>query len=177
MSGKHDKKRKKARDRADAKRRSDTKERSDAKDTGEANGRADAKQAERDEGPRAGARSVRVRLGVARSPRKQRRPAPRRRRSCPTTRSSPERASTTTCVAEEAFELGLGPRVVPPHFGWSDPLDVPAPGPSVSGDVAEQIRALEARLDGLIRGARPNADASARGAEPSARRRLRTFRP
>jgi 1-acyl-sn-glycerol-3-phosphate acyltransferase len=63
-------------------------------------------------------------------------------------------------AAEEAFELGIG-RVVPPHFGWSDPLDVPAPGPSVSGDVAEQIRALEARLDGLIRGARPSSDAPA----------------
>jgi 1-acyl-sn-glycerol-3-phosphate acyltransferase len=60
--------------------------------------------------------------------------------------------------AEEAFELGIGSRVVPPHYGWSDPLDVPAPGPGVSGDVAEQIRALEARLDGLIRGARPTAD-------------------
>jgi 1-acyl-sn-glycerol-3-phosphate acyltransferase len=61
-------------------------------------------------------------------------------------------------AAEEAFELGLGARVVPPHFGWSDPLDAPAPGPSVSGDVAEQIRALEARLDGLIRGARPSVE-------------------
>ena len=66
--------------------------------------------------------------------------------------------------AEEAFELGIGSRVVPPHYGWSDPLDAPAPGPGVSGDVAEQIRALEARLDGLIRGARPTPE----GAAPSA---------
>jgi 1-acyl-sn-glycerol-3-phosphate acyltransferase len=61
-------------------------------------------------------------------------------------------------AAEEAFELGIGSRMVPPAYGWSDPLDVPAPGPTVSGDVAEQIRALEARLDGLIRGARPSAE-------------------
>jgi 1-acyl-sn-glycerol-3-phosphate acyltransferase len=69
--------------------------------------------------------------------------------------------------AEEAFELGIGTRIVPPHFGWSDPLDAPSPAPSVSGDVAEQIRALEARLDGLIRGARPNAEAPSRPAHES----------
>jgi 1-acyl-sn-glycerol-3-phosphate acyltransferase len=70
-----------------------------------------------------------------------------------------ERAGLAEDVAaEEAFELGIGSRVAPPHFGWSDPLDVPAPSPSVSGDVAEQIRALEARLDGLIRGARPGVE-------------------
>ncbi|HEX6764197.1 MAG TPA: lysophospholipid acyltransferase family protein, partial [Polyangiaceae bacterium] len=79
--------------------------------------------------------------------------------------------------AEEAFELGIGSRVIPPAFGWSDPLDVPAPTSSPSGDVAEQIRALEARLDGLIRGARPSQEAptisipvgsTERGAEPAA---------
>jgi 1-acyl-sn-glycerol-3-phosphate acyltransferase len=69
--------------------------------------------------------------------------------------------------AEEAFELGMASRMVPPHFGWTDPLDVPSPTPSPSGDVAEQIRALEARLDGLIRGARPSPDSPApSGVEP-----------
>jgi 1-acyl-sn-glycerol-3-phosphate acyltransferase len=63
--------------------------------------------------------------------------------------------------AEEAFELGIGSRVLPPAFGWSDPLDVPAPTPGPSGDVAEQIRVLEARLDGLIRGARPTPETPA----------------
>jgi 1-acyl-sn-glycerol-3-phosphate acyltransferase len=41
--------------------------------------------------------------------------------------------------------------MVPPHIGWSDPLDSMPPAPQSQGDVAEQIRALEARLDGLIR--------------------------
>jgi 1-acyl-sn-glycerol-3-phosphate acyltransferase len=54
-------------------------------------------------------------------------------------------------LLEEAPELGLGSRMVPPHIGWSDPLDSTAPSSSPRGDVAEQIRALEARLDGLIR--------------------------
>jgi 1-acyl-sn-glycerol-3-phosphate acyltransferase len=67
--------------------------------------------------------------------------------------------------AEEAFELGMGSRMIPPHYGWSDPLDAPAPGPGVSGDVAEQIRALEARLDGLIRGARPTPEGAAPAGE------------
>jgi 1-acyl-sn-glycerol-3-phosphate acyltransferase len=55
-------------------------------------------------------------------------------------------------LVEEAPELGLGSRMVPPHIGWTDPLDStpPASRPR-GGDVAEQIRALEARLDGLIR--------------------------
>ncbi|HEV8547799.1 MAG TPA: lysophospholipid acyltransferase family protein [Polyangiaceae bacterium] len=54
-------------------------------------------------------------------------------------------------LIEEAPELGLGARMVPPHVGWSDPLDSMPPASSQHGDVAEQIRALEARLDGLIR--------------------------
>lgn len=77
-------------------------------------------------------------------------------------------------AAEEAFELGLGTRVVPPVFGWSDPLDAPAPGPNVSGDVAEQIRALEARLDGLIRGARPSVDAPTPSDEQRPKERAET---
>ncbi|HEY3500347.1 MAG TPA: 1-acyl-sn-glycerol-3-phosphate acyltransferase [Polyangiaceae bacterium] len=54
-------------------------------------------------------------------------------------------------LIEEAPELGLGSRMVPPHVGWSDPLDSTPPASAPHGDVAEQIRALEARLDGLIR--------------------------
>ncbi len=54
-------------------------------------------------------------------------------------------------LLEEAPELGLGSRMVPPHIGWSDPLDSTPPAANPPGDVAEQIRALEARLDGLIR--------------------------
>jgi 1-acyl-sn-glycerol-3-phosphate acyltransferase len=54
-------------------------------------------------------------------------------------------------LAEEAPELGLGSRMVPPHIGWSDPLETAPPSARPHGDVAEQIRALEARLDGLIR--------------------------
>lgn len=54
-------------------------------------------------------------------------------------------------LLEEAPELGIGSRMVPPHVGWSDPLDSTPPPSAPRGDVAEQIRALEARLDGLIR--------------------------
>jgi len=146
VSGKKDKKRKKAKDR-------DAKDRVDAKDKSDATGRADAKD-------------VKEAKDRAKAPKSSR---PRRRKkAAEAAPPSAERTLVDTEVvgagisddvdAEEAFELGIGGRVVPPHFGWSDPLDVPAPVTHVSGDVAEQIRALEARLDGLIRGARPNAD-------------------
>jgi 1-acyl-sn-glycerol-3-phosphate acyltransferase len=54
-------------------------------------------------------------------------------------------------LAEEAPELGMGSRMIPPHMSWSDPLDSMPPASPVRGDVAEQIKSLEARLDGLIR--------------------------
>lgn len=54
-------------------------------------------------------------------------------------------------LAEEAPELGMGSRMIPPHVSWSDPLDSMPPASPVRGDVAEQIKSLEARLDGLIR--------------------------
>jgi 1-acyl-sn-glycerol-3-phosphate acyltransferase len=54
-------------------------------------------------------------------------------------------------LAEEAPELGMGSRMIPPHMSWSDPLDSMPPATPVRGDVAEQIKSLEARLDGLIR--------------------------
>lgn len=69
-------------------------------------------------------------------------------------------------LVEEAPELGLGSRMVPPHIGWSDPLDVMPPASRPHGDVAEQIRALEARLDGLIRtGAAPKPEPPAPSSE------------
>jgi 1-acyl-sn-glycerol-3-phosphate acyltransferase len=57
--------------------------------------------------------------------------------------------------SEEAFELGIGSRVVPPTTQYGEPFEtesLPAPTDErKSGDVEAQIRALEARLDGLIR--------------------------
>jgi 1-acyl-sn-glycerol-3-phosphate acyltransferase len=57
-------------------------------------------------------------------------------------------------ISEEVPELGIGSRVVPPNARYeSDALEGPPTlGPELSGngDVAAQIRALEARLDGLI---------------------------
>jgi 1-acyl-sn-glycerol-3-phosphate acyltransferase len=54
---------------------------------------------------------------------------------------------------EEAFELGIGSRVVPPttQYGEAFESTPPAPESLKIGDVQAQIRALEARLDGLIR--------------------------
>lgn len=53
-------------------------------------------------------------------------------------------------------ELGIGSRMVPPNADWEEPSGGRAARsrtPAADGDVEEQIRALEARLDGLIRGA------------------------
>lgn len=55
---------------------------------------------------------------------------------------------------EEAFELGIGSRVVPPTTQYGEAFESTPPAASESlrmGDVQAQIRALEARLDGLIR--------------------------
>jgi 1-acyl-sn-glycerol-3-phosphate acyltransferase len=71
-------------------------------------------------------------------------------------------------LLEEAPELGLGSRLVPPHIGWSDPLDSMPPVASPRGDVAEQIRALEARLDGLIRTGASTRVSEEHDEEPSA---------
>lgn len=58
----------------------------------------------------------------------------------------------TDVVSEDVPELGLGSRVVPPNVVFTDPPEpVASPSPPLSGDVAAQIRALEARLDGLMR--------------------------
>ncbi|HEX6276123.1 MAG TPA: 1-acyl-sn-glycerol-3-phosphate acyltransferase [Polyangiaceae bacterium] len=155
MSGKKDKKRRKAKERdakgRDAKERdrelTPAKEQAEAQDGGAAKGRV-------------------------KSP-KRSRPSRSRKKAAETEPTSSQRplepdaselavGELADVDAEEAFELGIGSRVLPPHFGWSDPLDAPAPQPAVSGDVAEQIRALEARLDGLIRGTRPSAETPSR---------------
>jgi 1-acyl-sn-glycerol-3-phosphate acyltransferase len=151
VSGKKDKKRKKGKER-------DAKER-------------DAKERDTDSAPareRAEAHDAAPSKERAKSP-KRSRPTRSRKKAAPAPPPSSQRATEPDAVgeladvdAEEAFELGIGSRVLPPHFGWSDPLDAPAPQPSASGDVAEQIRALEARLDGLIRGARPSAETPSR---------------
>ena len=54
---------------------------------------------------------------------------------------------------EEAFELGIGARVVSPttQYGEAFESTPPVPNERNSSDVQAQIRALEARLDGLIR--------------------------
>ncbi|HEX3777320.1 MAG TPA: hypothetical protein VHV51_22760, partial [Polyangiaceae bacterium] len=54
---------------------------------------------------------------------------------------------------EEAFELGIGSRVVPPTTQYGEAFDStpPSAGERRSGDLEAQIRSLEARLDGLIR--------------------------
>jgi 1-acyl-sn-glycerol-3-phosphate acyltransferase len=75
-------------------------------------------------------------------------------------------------LVEEAPELGLGSRMVPPHIGWSDPLDSMPPTSRPRGDVAEQIRALEARLDGLIRSGTTKPDT-----EPAPQESLRIVPP
>jgi 1-acyl-sn-glycerol-3-phosphate acyltransferase len=67
----------------------------------------------------------------------------------------------TEVDSEEAFELGIGARVVPPTTQYGEAFDSSPPSAHErKGDVEAQIRALEARLDGLIR-QRHFADATA----------------
>jgi 1-acyl-sn-glycerol-3-phosphate acyltransferase len=150
VSGKKDKKRRKAKER-DAKERdkepASTKERVESKDG--------APVKERAKSPKRSRPSRSKKKPVDAGP-------PSAERELVPDASELATAELADVDAEEAFELGIGSRVLPPHFGWSDPLDAPAPQPSVSGDVAEQIRALEARLDGLIRGARPSSESPSR---------------
>ncbi len=58
-------------------------------------------------------------------------------------------------LSADAPELGIGSRVVAPHVRFEErsSLDSYRPAPAEAGDVEDQIRALEARLDGLIQGA------------------------
>nr|PZN25954.1 MAG: acyl-phosphate glycerol 3-phosphate acyltransferase [Pseudomonadota bacterium] len=80
---------------------------------------------------------------------------------------------------EEVPELGIGTRVVPPHLRFDSEAEgvVPSstrpssssPPPEPSGDLEAQIRALEARLDGLIRRAGlSDIDVSPSGSRSSA---------
>lgn len=56
-------------------------------------------------------------------------------------------------LSADAPELGLGPRVVAPSARYEDAFESFHPAAPNGGDVEDQIRALEARLDGLIQGA------------------------
>ena len=78
--------------------------------------------------------------------------------------------------SEEAFELGIGARVVHPNTQYGEAFEsLPAePLERKSGDVEAQIRALEARLDGLIRQRHfddVNADPEADSHDPVSERR------
>ncbi len=84
--------------------------------------------------------------------------------------------SDTDIDSEEAFELGIGARVVPltTQYGEAFESTPPAPQERKSGDVEAQIRALEARLDGLIRQRHfgdAAADAEAEDSDPVSERR------
>ncbi|HEY4158229.1 MAG TPA: lysophospholipid acyltransferase family protein [Polyangiaceae bacterium] len=71
----------------------------------------------------------------------------------------PDGLETDADVASEAFELGLGSRVVPPNLRYSEPLESTPPASTHSrGDLEAQIAALEARLDGLIRHGKAEQD-------------------
>ncbi len=65
-------------------------------------------------------------------------------------------------LSTEVPELGIGGRVLPPHVRFEDDAleSYPSAPPELSGDVEDQIRALEARLDGLIQGASRGQDAA-----------------
>jgi 1-acyl-sn-glycerol-3-phosphate acyltransferase len=81
----------------------------------------------------------------------------------------------TDVASEEAFELGIGSRVVPLTTQYREAFESApsAPEEQKTGDVQAQIRALEARLDGLIRQRASAADASLgdEDAEPISERR------
>jgi len=84
--------------------------------------------------------------------------------------------SDTDIDSEEAFELGIGARIVSPTTQYGEAFESTPPDPleRKSGDVEAQIRALEARLDGLIRQrhfADGPADAGAEADAPVSERR------
>jgi len=78
--------------------------------------------------------------------------APRR----PTRRSARDQEPEAEPESVDESELGIGSRMVPPEADYQEPSgpgsDHP-PGAADEGDVEAQIRALEARLDGLMQGA------------------------
>lgn len=69
-------------------------------------------------------------------------------------------------LSAAAPELGIGDRVVGPHERFEDALETYRPAPFATGDVEDQIRALEVRLDGLIQGA-ARSEPSTSQAEPA----------
>ncbi|HEV8247694.1 MAG TPA: hypothetical protein VGP93_18090, partial [Polyangiaceae bacterium] len=72
-------------------------------------------------------------------------------------------------ISEEVPELGLGSRMVPPTVVFHESHDSTPPSSNRSaGDVAEQIRALEARLDGMMRGGTDNGAAAPEKSEEEA---------
>ncbi|MEO7038304.1 MAG: lysophospholipid acyltransferase family protein [Polyangiaceae bacterium] len=82
----------------------------------------------------------------------------------------------TDIDSDEAFELGIGSPLVPPNTQYGEAFESlqPAPLERRTGDVEAQIRALEARLDGLIRRrdfSDAAAEAEAEPAPPSSERR------
>jgi len=70
-------------------------------------------------------------------------------------------------LSTNAPELGIGARVVAPHVRYEDNLESFHPAAPSGGAVEDQIRALEARLDGLIQTAsRPDSPTSSRDIAP-----------
>lgn len=100
-------------------------------------------------------------------------PKPSRRRKAvaldqrPTLSPPPRQPDFGSVAPEEATELGIGSRVIAPNIRF-EPLPGSAPPAAAppTGDVETQIRALEARLDGLIRSAAASSEPDAQTAEP-----------
>lgn len=86
-------------------------------------------------------------------------PARARRKKAPARARRARSVESPDSVDES--ELGMGARMVPPNTRWEDPVkprrERPRP-PAVDGDVEAQIRALEAKLDGLIKGVEPEPE-------------------
>jgi 1-acyl-sn-glycerol-3-phosphate acyltransferase len=88
----------------------------------------------------------------------KKKPAPRRRKRSDRSASGPApSAELDGPESQDEPELGIGSRVVPPGVSWegadADADEPPASVPHADrdSDVEAQIRALEARLDGMIR--------------------------
>jgi len=80
-------------------------------------------------------------------------------------------------LSTNAPELGIGPRVVAAHARYEDSLESFHPVAATGGDVEDQIRALEARLDGLIQTAsRVESPVSSRDLAPVTQRGLEVER-
>jgi len=80
-------------------------------------------------------------------------------------------------LSTNAPELGIGPRVVAAHTRYEDNLESFHPVATSGGDVEDQIRALEARLDGLIQTAsRVEGPVSSRDIAPVTQRGLEVER-